>query len=228
MKPGHSIPPACSAGRLKPAAFAGCLCWLPLPAASAGCLCWLPLLAASAGCLCWLLVLAACAGYSQRSTPTLAPSGSLVPARMRPERIQDWHHSFTVGQLRFVNVVALIEAAAMVLAITIIYGDLGIAQWACGRTCLCWWLNPRWKHFGSWYDFGAGLAFNSLVNSFIGDTLFSSFVARLLGLALARRAARNLPTQRLMDEACRSREPNYLPWRIVHMVKAWYFAFILM
>ena len=36
------------------------------------------------------------------------------------------------------------------------------------------------------------------------------------------------PTQQLMDEKCRSRDPAYLPFRVVHLVKAWYFAIVLM
>ena len=78
------------------------------------------------------------------------------------------------------------------------------------------------------YDFGAGLAFNTLVNSFIGDTLFSSFVAPFLGRHVSRYLARKEPTQYLMDEACRAKDSAYLPWRIVHLIKAWFFAVVLM
>ena len=77
---------------------------------------------------------------------------------------------------------------------------------------------------GSWYDFGAGFAFNTLVNAFIGDALFSSFVGPFIGRIVARFAARSEPTQSLMDEKCRSRDPAYLPHRIVHLIKAWFYA----
>ena len=48
-----------------------------------------------------------------------------------------------------------------------------LSRWTCNATCLCWWLNPSFRALGYWYDFGAGLAFNSIVNSFIGDALMS-------------------------------------------------------
>lgn len=70
-------------------------------------------------------------------------------------------------------------------------------------------------------DFGAGLAFNSLVNAFIGDALLNNFVIRLIGRIVSRLLASRAPTQAVMDEAVRSRDPAYLPWRIVHLVKAW-------
>ena len=41
-----------------------------------------------------------------------------------------------------------------------------------------------------------------------------------VGCLVSRRRAASEPTQTLMDERVRSRNPRYLPWRVVHLVKA--------
>ena len=176
------------------------------------------------------------------------------PARLRPRAIRDYYHSTTSGHMHLVNTVALVEVFALIIGnllmfIPIFGGTMYLATWACNWSCLCWWINPNlrdlgseWDQYGekmgqlgrytswfayaegSWYDFGAGFAFNTLVNAFIGDALFSSFVGPFIGRIVARFAARSEPTQSLMDEKCRSRDPAYLPHRIVHLIKAWFYA----
>ena len=98
----------------------------------------------------------------------------------------------------------------------------------CDATCLCWWLNPHLDSIGSWYDFGSGFPVNAIVNGFVGDAVLNSFAVRHLGGILTRRfLAQREPTQHLMDEAVRARDPYYLSWRIVHLVKVWFFAIVL-
>ena len=69
---------------------------------------------------------------------------------------------------------------------------------------------------------------NAIVNALIGDALLNSFVVRHLASIFKRRVmAHRQPTQHLMDESVRSRDKYYLPWRIVHLVKVWFFAVVL-
>merc|ERR1740130_2251111 len=83
-------------------------------------------------------------------------------------------------------------------------------------------MNPHSASFGTWYDFGAGNGVNAIVNAFIGDAFLNSFAFRHIGNWVARtKTAKNEPTQHLMDEAVRSHDQYYLPWRIVHLVKVW-------
>ena len=155
--------------------------------------------------------------------------GGLWPVRYTPS-LKDWYHSRTMGQFRFVKVVAVVEMCAMLFGCAIILpsGRLEIVERFCTRTCLCWWINPARVEFGSWYDFGAGFGVNAIVNGFIGDALINSYaVPRVVSLLKRRFLARREPTQHLMDEAVRSRDEHYLPWRIVHLVKVWFFAIVL-
>jgi len=161
--------------------------------------------------------------------------GGLWPVRWTPS-LKDWYHSQTLGQFRFVKVVAAVEMLAMLFGCAIILhveidghvGDLQIAKMMCSTTCLCWWINPVRQETGSWYDFGAGFGVNAIVNAFIGDAVINSWLVPLIGRYVKRRfTAKKEPTQHLMDEALRSHDPQYLPWRIVHLVKAWFFAVCL-
>ena len=151
-----------------------------------------------------------------------------VPARLRPHAIKDWYHSMTSGQMHFITIVGLVECLALLVGVLLLWPIFAISEWACNITCLCWWLNPRYRSLGSWYDYGAGLAFNTLVNSFICDAGLNSGAVPLIGRTVAGRLAKSEPTQYLMDQAVRSKDPAYLSWRIVHLIKAWYFAIILM
>ena len=60
-----------------------------------------------------------------------------------------------------------------------------------------------------------------------GDALLNNFLIPMIGRLAGRHKAKSEPTQYLMDEACRSRNPAYLPWRMIHLVKAWYFGVVL-
>lgn len=84
---------------------------------------------------------------------------------------------------------------------------------------MCWWLNPSFPH--SWYDFGTGYAINSLANSIFGDALLGQFLIRLIGFAVAKVTVKNEPSERLAEQALRSADPDYLPWRVVHISKVW-------
>lgn len=132
------------------------------------------------------------------------------------------------GQMHFIAIVGLVEVIALCIGVILLHPSIELAKGTCEATCLCWWLNPHFRTLGSWYDFGAGLAFNTLVNSFIGDTLLNSGIMQFIGRNVARFTAKKQPTQYLMDEAVRFKAPDYVPWRIVHLTKAWYFAVILM
>ena len=127
--------------------------------------------------------------------------------------------------------VALVEMLVMFLCIGILVTaflpGIPISQRLCDVSCLCWWINPHY-HIGSWYDFGSGFGVNAVVNSFIGDAVLNSFVVRHVAGKITRTCfATREPTQHLMDEAVRSRDPYYLHVRIVHAVKVWFFAVTL-
>jgi len=166
--------------------------------------------------------------------------GGLWPENFAPT-IKDWYHSRTLGQFRFVKVVASIEMVATLLATVVIFpypwnGDRDdwqpLSMRLCDTTCLCWWSNPYLlpanEPDGTWYDFGAGLGVNPLVNSFIGDAFLMSFALRHVGGWVKLQLAKRQPTQHLMDEMVRSSDQHYLPGRIVHFVKVWTFHLLLM
>lgn len=158
---------------------------------------------------------------------TLSPSeAGWVPARLRPRNIRDWYPSRTSGQMHLVLIVLLVECS--VLLVGSIFMFYGISKPACDFSCLCWWLNPHYMPLGSFFDYGAGFAFNTLVNSFIGDAVLNSLVIPSIGRFVARHNAKKAPTQALMDEACRAADPAYLPWRVIHGIKAWFFVVVLM
>lgn len=103
------------------------------------------------------------------------------------QALKDWYHSRTLGQLRFVKIVGGTEILAMFVGVVLIHPSvLDLPSSLCDFTCLCWWLNPHYA-MGSWYDFGAGFAFNALVNAFIGDALINSFVAIRISTFINRR-----------------------------------------
>jgi len=166
--------------------------------------------------------------------------GGLWPENYVP-RLKDWYHSRTLGQFRFVKVVASIEMVATLTATVIIFPwpwNTAREDWQpiskrlCDMTCLCWWSNPyiypQNEEDGSWYDFGAGLGVNPTVNSFIGDAVLTSLALPLLGGWIQQQLAKRQPTQHLMDQAVRTRDQHYLPVRIVHLVKVWTFHLLLM
>ena len=157
--------------------------------------------------------------------------GGLWPKNFAPSLI-DWYHSRTMGQFRFVKVVGVVEMLTiffcMAIFVTAFNTDsVPLSTRLCDFSCLCWWINPHYA-IGSWYDFGSGFGVNAIVNGFIGDALINSFAVRHLAGVVARNViAKRQPTQHLMDESVRSRDPYYLPWRIVHLTKVWFFALIL-
>ena len=157
--------------------------------------------------------------------------GGFWPKNFAPS-LKDWYHSRTMGQLRFVKVVGTVEMLVMffcigVLATAFMPGE-AFSTRLCDATCLCWWLNPHLDSIGGWYDFGSGFPVNAIVNGLVGDAVLNSFAFRHLGGILTRRfLALREPTQHLMDEAVRARDPYYLSWRIVHLVKVWFFAIVL-
>ena len=206
-----------------------CLIWVPANMLISG---WAPLEKLIGGLhWCWgvAMFMLAYAVLNQLVSLTLAQSeAGWCPTYLRPLSIKDWYHSMSSGQMHFITIVSLVECLALLVGVGLLHDQLSISRYLCDTTCLCWWLNPHYRALGNWYDFGAGLAFNTLVNSFIGDTLFSSFAAKIIGRTLDRYFAKDEPTQYLMDEKCRSKDAAYLPWRIVHLVKAWSFAIILM
>ena len=203
--------------------------WVPIQGALSG---WLPIQKVIGGChWIWGVVMfnLAYATLNQLIALTLSQAeAGWIPARLRPHAIKDWYHSMTSGQMHFITIVGLVECLALLVGVLLLWPIFAISEWACNVTCLCWWLNPRFRSLGSWYDYGAGLAFNTLVNSFICDTGLNSGAMPLIGRNVARHLAKSEPTQYLMDQAVRSKDPAYLSWRIVHLIKAWYFAIILM
>jgi len=76
------------------------------------------------------------------------------------------------------------------------------------------------------YDFGTGYAINSLANSIFGDALLGQFLLRLIGFGVARLTVKNEPSERLAEQTLRSADPDYLPWRIVHLSKVWVIALL--
>ena len=172
--------------------------------------------------------------------------GGLWPRNFAP-LLKDWYHSRTMGQFRFVKVVGATEMLVVffcvlvcvsrvvdtfheVTGINLAQDDVTFAHYLCDTTCLCWWINPNLKDeaAGSWYDFGAGFGVNAIVNCLIGDAVLNSFAGRHIGGWFTRHyLAKREPTQHLMDEAVRSRDPYYLPWRIIHLIKLWFFTVVL-
>ena len=121
----------------------------------------------------------------------------------------------------------LVMFFCIAILVTAFLPGIPLSQRLCDISCLCWWINPHF-HIGSWYDFGSGFGVNAIVNGFIGDAVLNSFAVRHVAGKITRTYfARREPTQHLMDEAVRSRDPYYLPWRIVHVVKIWFFAVTL-
>lgn len=138
--------------------------------------------------------------------------------------LRDPYHTVSMGHLRFVKLVSVVEAVGMGLLMGLLRAHKGQAWQVCNWTCLCWWINPKYQatvDSPDWYVFSAGLVFNTVVNAFIGDALVTGLLLPYAVRWYNRRAASKEPTQRLMDERCRSRDDFYLPWRVVHMVKAW-------
>ena len=142
-------------------------------------------------------------------------------------RFRDLNQTETGSCFQFVKIMCTVEVLIVVAFGTLLCFSPQFARDACEATCLCWYMNPRYAS-GTWYDWGNGFAFGSVINSFIGDTFLTNFVGRQVGRYRARYRARRLPTQQQMDEAVRMRDPRYLPWRIVHLVKVYAFALILM
>ena len=153
--------------------------------------------------------------------------------RTRPTRksifysLRDTNATESGSQLQFVKAVGWVEMlSVLILMSLLLYHPIGTTL--CDATCVCWWINPKYSA-ETWYDFGTGLTFNSLVNCFVGDALLMNFIVPLLRDAATRKlAVRANPTQELLDEAVRTRDPRYVAWRIVHLIKANSFALCLM
>ena len=230
-----------------------CLFWVPMNCLFTG---WCPAAKALGG-LQWLwgifmFVLVYELLHQLQALPL--GDGGLWPKNFAPQ-LKDWYHSRTLGQFRFVKVVGSIEVLVVFFCLLVCVTQVSstltstlhkfdldplkdptsdtqitFAKELCDFTCVCWWINPNLpsEREGSWYDFGAGFGVNAIVNCLIGDALLNSFGARhLVGLATRSFFAQNEPTQHLMDQAVRSRDPYYLPWRIVHLIKVWFFAVVL-